>query len=1188
MTRRALLALVIALVAAPTASEAAASNSPYVVLPSIGHTSSVQAIALSRDGKLTVSASADKSVKVWDNATGKLLRTFSDHRDEVTSVVFLPDGVTVISAGGGVGAEGDNSIRIWDARTGQIFRTLIGHMAKITSLALAVDGKTALTSSLDGTYKVWDVETGAVRRTFPWSKGGSLGLLFPDGRRMVLDRDTGVDIVEVASGRVLRTLNADKKIVLALAISPDGNFVFAGTSNKRVVRWNVATGQLDRTFTTNAAPHALALSDDGSRLAVGTGYDRFNDFDSPSLDAVTIMDAESGVVSRSFAHQHDWINALIIAQRNTEVFVANQSGAVERWNIGDATVTSYGGAFETPSLTVSQSGKRLASSSGRYVTVWDLENGTLVARYEQPRSLQCTSLSPDGDSILVGSFGNRDASRRQWGDYDLKLLSANTGKVLHTVFAGQPTFPPCPIVFLPDSRRFISTYTIQKPNGRNTESVLWDADADVPSPIFGSTPAGFALGPDGKTALAADEQSLKVFDVDSARQIRRLALGSYIPNRRIDFGALSPDARQIAWLGQNDKGLYPIKLSDAETGNFIRTVAAQTASFNSLAFSPDGRWLLTGGNDRLVKLWDVQSGALLRVFEGHSAAVRTAVFTSDATRIISAGEDATIRIWNVADGLLIATLTNSADGSWLVMIPEGFFAGSDTTRSSIAVVRGLEVFAIDQFFQTLYRPDLVREKLAGDPRGLVREAAAQVTLDRALESGYAPAVRLTTSGSTPLVQNQITVIAEITELGGGIGRVEWRVNGVTQGIDNAIPNGSASLRLSRELPLDNGDNRIDVVAYNSANLIASIPARLDAPTAANAPPAPPASGPSGAEPAQPQTSAASRLFVLAAGSDGYADKRFRLQYSVADANAVSQAFSLAGQSIFSSVQVRVLRDSEVVTEKLDATFADLAKTIQPTDTLIVYLAGHGKTVDGRYYFVPQNFHVGENLSEEMINQAVRQQGIAQEQWQKWFALIPARRSVIMFDTCESGTLAGDAGETKALERGAANDRMAQATGRSIITASSGTQEAFEGYQGHGLFTYNVLDALDRGDGDDNGTIDVTELGAFVYAETKAISERVFKQRQEPQIKLVGNYAVARRTRVLKEIEPVVATTYQPTFQVAETAPLQVGPTNDSTVVRNLTPKTMLEVLKVEGSWSLVAQRGRPLGYVPTRHLTPLQ
>jgi uncharacterized caspase-like protein len=282
----------------------------------------------------------------------------------------------------------------------------------------------------------------------------------------------------------------------------------------------------------------------------------------------------------------------------------------------------------------------------------------------------------------------------------------------------------------------------------------------------------------------------------------------------------------------------------------------------------------------------------------------------------------------------------------------------------------------------------------------------------------------------------------------------------------------------------------------------------------------------------------------------------------------------------------VLSNSEVTAAGLDAAFQDLSKNILPGDVFVLYLAGHGKTVDGRYYFVPQNFKLEGDFTDAAIDAAVRAQGIAQEQWQRWFASIPARKSVILFDTCESGTLTGDASETKSLEQGAANDRLAQATGRSIITASSGSTAALEGYHGHGLFTYNLLDALNRGDSDNNGTIEVSELAAFVYAQVTAISERVFKQRQEPQMKITLNYPLTKQTHFLQDEVPVAMA--KPTYQLTQAASLQIKPGSDATVVRGLSSKTAVTVLESKNGWSLIASEGKPLGYVATRDLAPVQ
>src|SRR5262249_24131638 len=178
-------------------------------------------------------------------------------------------------------------------------------------------------------------------------------------------------------------------------------------------------------------------------------------------------------------------------------------------------------------------------------------------------------------------------------------------------------------------------------------------------------------------------------------------------------------------------------------------------------------------------------------------------------------------------------------------------------------------------------------------------------------------------------------------------------------------------------------------------------------------------------------------------------------------------------------------------------------------------------------------------------------GIAQEEWQAWLARIPARKSVLLFDTCESGSLTGEGKETRALERTAANDRLVQATGRTILTASSDDADAIEGFRGHGLFTYNVFEALERADTDRNGRIQVAEFAAYVYAQVTARSERIYKLRQVPQVRITGNYSLARPAHVLPETEPGIVLPAKATHQLTEGAELLVLPALGARRVRRL-------------------------------------
>jgi uncharacterized caspase-like protein len=439
-------------------------------------------------------------------------------------------------------------------------------------------------------------------------------------------------------------------------------------------------------------------------------------------------------------------------------------------------------------------------------------------------------------------------------------------------------------------------------------------------------------------------------------------------------------------------------------------------------------------------------------------------------------------------------------------------------------------------------------------------------------------------GTSSLTGANVSVEAEITDQGGGIGHVEWRVNAITVGVEKPAGATGAPVRLVRNLVLEPGDNTIEIVAYNGADLVASEPERLN--VAAQVVSAPASPQPANAAPATAASSAKPRLFALVAGVNDYAEKRIRLSYAVPDAKEVTRGLKEAAGNLYQSVEVKLMSDADVTRNGLDKAFAEMAAKAQPY-VFVLYLAGHGKTVDGRYYFIPQDFAVDGDFTDANINAAVVKKGVTQDQLQRWFAEVPARKSLMLFDTCESGTLTGDAAETQQLEKGAANDRLAQATGRSIITASGGSEAALEGYHGHGLFTYELLDAIGRADADGTGTVEVTELAAFVYAQVSELSQQVFHQRQAPQMKITANYPFARQTRILQdETAPIAAA--KPNYQVSQAAQLQIKPGIGETVVRSLSAKTAVTVLESKNGWSLIASGGKPLGYVATHDLAPVQ
>jgi hypothetical protein len=152
---------------------------PEIVLQ-LGHSDPVAAVAFSPDGKTLASGSQDNTIKLWEAATGQLIRTLSGHTDPVTSVAFSPDGKTLAS-----GSADQHTMKLWEAATGQFIRTFSGHSRWITSVAFSPGRKTLASGSLDQTIKLWEAGTGQLIRTLSGHTDPVTSVAFsPDGKTL--------------------------------------------------------------------------------------------------------------------------------------------------------------------------------------------------------------------------------------------------------------------------------------------------------------------------------------------------------------------------------------------------------------------------------------------------------------------------------------------------------------------------------------------------------------------------------------------------------------------------------------------------------------------------------------------------------------------------------------------------------------------------------------------------------------------------------------------------------------------------------------------------------------------------------------------------------------------------------------------------------------------------------------------
>ncbi|HBL12947.1 MAG TPA: protein kinase [Cyanobacteria bacterium UBA11162] len=231
-----------------------------------GHNSFVNALEISSDRQTLFSASADKTIKLWDLPTGKTIYNLTAHTSSVNYLVISPDGQTLFSA------SADKTIKIWEINTGKEIRTLQGHTSSVNYLEISSDGQKLFSASADKTIKIWDIDTGKEIRTLQGHTSFINSLVIsPDGETLFsASADKTIKLWNVTTGKPIRTLQGHTSFINSLAITPDGQILVSGGADKTIKLWNVGTGQEIRTLRDSSFVNYLVINPDGQTLLSGS------------------------------------------------------------------------------------------------------------------------------------------------------------------------------------------------------------------------------------------------------------------------------------------------------------------------------------------------------------------------------------------------------------------------------------------------------------------------------------------------------------------------------------------------------------------------------------------------------------------------------------------------------------------------------------------------------------------------------------------------------------------------------------------------------------------------------------------------------------------------------------------------------------------------------------------------------
>ncbi len=274
------------------------------------------------------------------------------------------------------------------------------------------------------------------------------------------------------------------------------------------------------------------------------------------------------------------------------------------------------------------------------------------------------------------------------------------------------------------------------PNGRTLVSGsedntlrLWDVATGKELRVFGGHESqifSVAFSPDGKTLVSGSwDGSIRLWDVVSGRQLRVLyghelrvhtqgkESKSFVMKAWVMAVAFSPDGKTLVSGGSDDM----VKLWDVATGTELRTLVGHKDKVTSVAFSPDGKTVISGSLDHVIRLWNVESGNSLQQLSGHAAGVNSVAYSPDGRTVLSASDDKTIKLWDALSGRLLKTLSGQGYVKTAVFSPDSkkiISGGSDHAVKLWDAASGRELFKLYE-----YKYDVTSVSFSPDGRTVV-------------------------------------------------------------------------------------------------------------------------------------------------------------------------------------------------------------------------------------------------------------------------------------------------------------------------------------------------------------------------------------------------------------------------------------------------------------------------------------
>ncbi|MCE1247426.1 MAG: hypothetical protein LWY06_12335 [Firmicutes bacterium] len=697
------------------------SDKTVELLIKTGHKYRARNFALSPDGKILISTDVEGKVKAWDTRKGRLLRDLDAFPDAVYSSVYSPDGKYFAAT------SFRGELRVWSIPDFKIIRKTDNFANKI---AFSPNSKLLAATHYGESIKLLDTNEFNVIKDFEIKSDDFSCLAFsPDSTLIAAGHSSGdVDIWDARTGKLIKTLDGLYFWVYSVRFSPDGKKLMGASCvlklgskwkelyrlayglepfdeedsqqglpgditkfsekysniikngkvpkitnpNTDVVVWDIATGKQVLSYPHPKSAYCADYSKDGKIIA-SVGAD----------NRICVKDAVTGkTIASHIIENAKFLNYLIFTPDGKSIYFSGGDGVIRLYDFRKDKIVKEFARCESlvQSVAVSSDGEFMASGGeDKIIRIWNMKTQELVNEFDVHRkAIQEVRFDKSGNYLLAGSSDGSITIRQKDGDNGFKF------------YKGIESVRPIMSVDVTDDLKIIAAGDVM---GYVT---FWDFETGKQirrQKTHRESVLCVRFTPDGKKLLVSShneyDDTIKVLDVSTGNELMKFS-GEGHPAWSI---CLLPGTETFLFSG----GSF-IKKADMTTGKVTEANKGDRGAIWSMAISPDGKKLVTGGFRGELNIWDLNGFKKINSFAGDQGEIESVAWMPDGS-FVSAGSESSIRVWAENSDKPEYTLYGFRDKQWIIYKEDGRFKSSPDVAEFVggAVIGAKAYKALDYF-----------------------------------------------------------------------------------------------------------------------------------------------------------------------------------------------------------------------------------------------------------------------------------------------------------------------------------------------------------------------------------------------------------------------------------------------------------------------------------------------------------